>query len=309
MDCRGDFIMILAVFAYTLFSGILLLTSMYALIMFIRDHKNQTLSKMLFITGIIFCIITSIHLIISTIFYPFVLCDKGDTIRSRIKLLGSIYLLTYFVHINLFYLILFMKLYFVFRGSAYEMQKSCVRCWIVLFIISPFLYISFIYFIALGTLISAIDILVTWIWGVMIPLCLAMSFIYKLLKVYQSIEKDSSINENVADDKILSAITKNAILTMISIPFTVIVIPVFLSVRSLETMYGMSWVILLDVYTNLICSIFSYELFSKSYLKICGCLDLKCRQCCHRMANSTKQNDKYQPLKNYQAKHGFAAVQ
>eukprot|EP00483_Globobulimina_turgida_P011631 UN11653 len=208
---------------YTLFSAILLTVSVLVMHKFIIHQENhKELSKILYYTQLLFCITTTIHLIVSCIFYPYIFCN-GFIYNGGIIVELVIYFASYFILINLFYLVLFMKLYYVFEQSVYRMHSTTVKLWIILFIISPCLYVLWLFLDQVG--FQIIDFVVIWFWGIMIPVSLLISFIHKLFQVYRLVEIQSRMmlnDESVMDDRILSTITKPTILALISIPFTII---------------------------------------------------------------------------------------
>ena len=107
-----------------------------------------------------------------------------------------------------------------------------------------------------------------------------MVFVQKLFQVYK-------MDNNNLDEDLIRIITKTTILTLFSICFTIIAnivgqitapweekdddIAIFLLTRGLFAM---------DVFTNFICFVLTYQSFDKYYSIFCGFCHSKCRTMC-----------------------------
>ena len=110
-------------------------------------------------------------------------------------------------------------------------------------------------------------------------------FIYKLIKVYKLVENE---NKSVRNERMIGAITKLAVLSSISISISIInmisyIIAYGNFIKDVH-FHGMQWYLhwflqLGDIYTNFLCAVLCLKMYSKRYVKICKCLDAKCRKC------------------------------
>merc|ERR1712228_168266 len=90
---------------------------------------------------------------------------------------------------------------------------------------------------------------------------------------------------------LLKAITKTTILALtsflISAAMSLIVCLVGSSDyedKSLDIV--LSLLVIMDIYSNFICVVLTYSMFDKQYRCLCGCIDVKCRNCLFRIALS-----------------------
>ena len=106
-------------------------------------------------------------------------------------------------------------------------------------------------------------------------------FVYKLFKVYQKFVPVSATN----DDGLLSIITKNTLLAVISVTSTILnsIIVVFAwnNLQNIPLWYIKDVCLVLEMYTNFCCILLTYKYFNNHYDKFCGCMDRKCKYCCH----------------------------
>ena len=86
----------------------------------------------------------------------------------------------------------------------------------------------------------------------------------------------------------IGAITKLAVLSSISISISIINMVSYIIaygnfIKDVH-IHGMQWYLhwflqLGDIYTNFLCAVLCLKMYSKRYVKICKCLDVKCRKC------------------------------
>eukprot|EP00483_Globobulimina_turgida_P012102 UN12124 len=111
-------------------------------------------------------------------------------------------------------------------------------------------------------------------------------FVYKLFNVYRA--------PNFRDDDLLSIITKNTILALISILSTILNgIILFIAWNhssNLPLWYFKDFCFVLEIYTNFICILLTYRHFKKQYVTFCGFMDRRCKSCCTDITNNYANN-------------------
>eukprot|EP01084_Bolivina_argentea_P105600 189103_1 len=181
----------------------------------------------------------------------------------------------YGMQIYWLWMVLFCRLYFVFKGSAYEISSYSIYTVTAFFVVMPI-------WVASGWLpwpqkyhniVAGITLLLSTIFNILI----SYLFLYKLYIVF----KDTKQKE---ENSLLLIIRKNTLLAVISISVSLIanVIYVIASfqvtafTRSYKQIknYPMLWAVFLliyitDVYVNFICVMLSYSFSYSNYLKVC----------------------------------------
>ena len=291
-----------AIFAFvlTLINAILFFISVYTLYKFCRDHyktnkngnskkRNKKTSKILFISGSIFFVFSSFGLL-ATLTNIMSICFHGSDTNYLDFNHWIYFIISYSIQTYFLWLILFLRLKFVFQGSIFKLSKLTVRIHIIIFIFIPigapclFLILSYIQ----STLIYTILLLIIFVFIIIFSMSLSILFIYKLLNVFKINQKHNS--------KLLQTISKSTILAIISLSLTfltpITMLLCFYAIHhsqnenkngertlSMEIATSILAVIcLFDVFSNYFCILLSYNCFDGLYRKVCGKFDKKCRQ-------------------------------
>ena len=117
---------------------------------------------------------------------------------------------------------------------------------------------------------------------IILIISLLILFIVKLINVYTRLSND---------DELISAITKTTILTLASVSFTFIVPIAIIFVNTIQNetvsvLIG-SIVSSLDMFTNFLCVMLSFNYFDNLYLMICGRMHNLCKLCWYRIVGNT----------------------
>eukprot|EP01084_Bolivina_argentea_P096929 174236_1 len=254
------------------------------------NHKELQTKKpihgVVFWFGLIFETITCALLIIfipSSIWY----C-QGDYSNEH-KIVWIIFVILYVLHYYLLLLILFLRLYYSFSGTGYDLSKFAVRTYTIMYIIQP---ISLL----VSTLLYGSDkyknigLALTVLSGLLlIALMISVTLLYvlKLIQIYKL---------SKGDEYFMKLITKTTILTVITITFTFLMLIPFILVNKFNgyTYWIFELWLIVDIYINCIAIIITYKFTQKYYLKICGCCQIKCRTLCMKIVH----NDEINVVKN-----------
>eukprot|EP01084_Bolivina_argentea_P013493 25337_1 len=281
-------------FVYTIINAILFFTSIYTLYKFCKDYKvnvKKRPPRLLFYPGLIFFVFSSFALL-ATVRNAMQICFHGGT--NYMDFNHWIYFIIFYgAQTYLLWLVLFMRLHYVFNGSHYALSKFTIRIHIVIFIFIPFA--TPFYFIVLWLVkgvIYTLILLVSFAFIIIFSCCLSALFIYKLFQVFKNMETNHvHSRKKLKNNKLLSTITKSTMLAVISLSMTLLT-PITLlfgyyaishSTNQSITEAGaclLAFCSLFDVYTNLLCILLSYSCFDKTYTKLCGKCDVKCRIFC-----------------------------
>ena len=271
---------------YIILALIFLITVFYITcryIIYYKRNRKELPPTLLFVTGLLYSFITLGLLSCNLMngIYQIISCHKW----SWIIFLSQRIL--YCIQTYCLWIILFLRLYFVFIDSIYTLHKCTIYIFGFVFILMPFFAVSlFLPFIMVS--IRWILSFVTFSITIFISLGISLLFLCKLQIVYKSM-----INCVTHNDELLSIITKNTILVIISITFSLINFTQLL-------LTAMQWdqlvvnirnfTFLLDAYTNFICIMLTYKLFESHYQFLCGRLDKNCQKCCQFCGKINNKN-------------------
>ena len=178
------------------------------------------------------------------------------------------------LHYYLLLLILFIRVYFVFKASAFAVSKCTARVYAIVYVIQPVIYFSGVLtFIFVNETVGYIIIAIILVDLLGLMMSLIILYLNKLTTIY----KLSNGNQYY-----MGVITKTTILTIISLSVTLVgYLPFFFS----SWLNGYSWwitdlMIVVDIFTNYVCVVAAHPIFASYYVKLCGGLDAKCRYCC-----------------------------
>eukprot|EP01084_Bolivina_argentea_P285104 488844_1 len=274
------------------------------------SQKTWTISIMI-ICGILF-------LLVMPIIYKFIKTySKSTTVNSKttnhsyhcglLFLLATILLLLSFIHeyihfymgnigwyrigtliksllyaIQFYFLLLtlFIRLYSVFHGTVFKLQKHTIRFYVTMYILMPFMMLTAAViwkYVIIGAIILALTAILT----ISLVISILILFIYKLIQVY------SKHN----DDTLIGVITKNTILTFASILFTLI--SMFAIIIFGDTFWS-DIAMIVDLYTNFLSIMLTYDCFNNYYVTICHCMDNKCKIWCQKLVKNQNEEKKLQ---------------
>ena len=183
--------------------------------------------------------------------------------------------------------VFFLRLYTMFKNTFYELHTNAVYSYIIALI---FLYCTIPVLIFVFRKTSGFFIVVVCIFVVaaILQIIITTSFVKKTFKVNKLAQTGSASNDEI-DAELLNIITKTSILFIISCIFTVLNV-ISLAMRYVNENYDESvfpvYFGLMDSFTNAFCILLSFKYFEPQYLRICGCLDKKCKALCHNMTIS-----------------------
>ena len=292
---------------YTLTSFIFSLTIIYLLIKLFVEYRNNLKinrpPKWLFYTNLIFILI-SLIVLTQCIIYGLSHCEYIQ-ISSDISeiIFNIIFRDLYVIQLYFLWIVLFIRLYYIFIDTPYSLSKLTIRIYSIIFIFAP----------VLTVLISVNDLYTIFIvlglsGGIFITLSIIILFIFKLIQVYtryseyqehQNIDDDNDLNlakeENIG---LLTIITKNTILVIISTLFSLLILFILImnfifSVYNVKYGYQEQFLdicLLLDIYITTICLIFQFKYLHQSYEYFCGCIDIVCRYYCNQFVNPAHLN-------------------
>ena len=189
--------------------------------------------------------------------------------------------------------LLFYRLKFVFDGTAYELSLCTKWTFYIMYVLLILLTVSsfsaLIYFLSGGqSFIGIILVSFAGLSAILIIFFLTFLFVTKLIDVNKRCDGHR-------ESKLLSTITKQSILTLISIVSLLACVIIFfllswtrLLVSSIDAHFVFILYSLIDIWTNFICILVSYHCFNAFYTKMCGCCDIKCKQLCGKLAKPQK---------------------
>ena len=277
----------------------LLLSSFYFIVRFKRDEikkpSDQKSPILLHYLGLSFFIISSILLLLYVAFSIALVYETANLLR----IISTIIFICYYgLQLYLLWLVMFIKLYYVFKESVYQLSLCTLRFFIILFIILPTaLGINLFLFTMANPETEIYHRYLFIMYGIiaLFSLILTYLFVYKLYKIYRDSNQQSKMDPN---DTFLSIMSKTTILTFTSIFFTMLV-PLILVIfetfkaepdHTHDFKYGILTVIgIFDVYTNFLCVMLSYSILDNVYKKWCGCCDDYFKKCLFKVGTKADQ--------------------
>eukprot|EP01083_Nonionella_stella_P041735 113048_1 len=166
---------------------------------------------LVFYSALIF-VFVSIVILCKCVLYGLSLCSYFTTFNASLSHLvfDIIFADLYVFQLYLLWIVLFIRLYYIFHSTPYSLSAVTIRIYCVIFIFSPLL-----------TLLLAMDsfynifIVLGLNGGIFITLSIVILYIFKLVQVYIH---DSD------NDQLLALITKNTILLIICTGFSFLIL-------------------------------------------------------------------------------------
>jgi len=227
-------------------------------------------------TGLLFFALSCFTLLTTLLFQIFyVICTKLDEYQ------GPVYRFVYFLQMYALWVVLFLRVYYLFRNSSFALSKLTITLYAAAFIAVPLAIIPTA--IVLG--FSAGNYLT--LPYVALSLCLStallITFLAKLLEIVTGLG---------SDEILIRAATKNTLLALISISFTLLVLLVLMSLRirhhgsgdySIAEELVLELVVTVDVISNYLCVFLAYKFFDRRYYQLFGGLDRKFAKCFQKL--------------------------
>eukprot|EP01084_Bolivina_argentea_P280170 479096_1 len=270
----------------------LIAACIYSIYKFIEMYKVSAMphASLLFWMGLFYISLTLIYGILWIILLIVALfsCWKFNVFIEAI--IG----LTWTFNTYTLLVLLFIRVYVVFKGSLFQLSSCITRTVISAFLITLSLVIVLAIPIwktdnlwQIRNLFFALIFLLTIVYCIWIT----TFFIYKLYQVFKAAE--------LKDDHLLPTITKNTVLAIFSIAVTFLAIIVWITSPTTQKRrendfahYIYYFIFLLNLYVNFITSMLMYGTFKPYYDKLCGCIDSKCKSCCIRMIQNTSSDER-----------------
>ena len=174
---------------------------------------------------------------------------------------------------------LFFRLHLVFGDSAMKLSRFTIVVYKVILICSPILIIILL----LSSKLLLNDGLRGGIQGAVVVYALLVSasivitFITKLAKITAESAAGGTDGNQVQTVKLQSVITRNVLLSLTALLFTVIVIIAMFAAATMRNRDAVWWivgyVILIDGFSNFMTIILSFSFFDGIYGKLCGRID------------------------------------
>eukprot|EP01084_Bolivina_argentea_P088422 159637_1 len=190
-----------------------------------------------------------------------------------------------FLQNTLLVILLFIRIYYVFRGTPFQLTHTIILIFILSFIISIGIFISLLStrFTFPNTHPSFTCAVTLCIFNLLFMISITSLFLVKLANIFKLENKiQISTDEN---NGLINIITKMTILSLISMSITFIAC-LFLLFRfvvfgsNIYTIIISEWATTIDIYSNFLCVSLTFNFFEKSYLKLCHCFDAKCKHIC-----------------------------
>ena len=242
---------------------------------YIKLKSESIKNKCLFWTGLVFfSLIFLCHILwaIGSIYF----CHDLNAFAFISNIWSQLYVLQLFLLLA----ILFARLYYPFKGTAFGLSTLTIKTYCILYTIAALLLVAgaIAYSNFYNTFIGLLILGLAWLMMIIVMMTLVILFIYKLMQVYKSIDGDTEL---------IATITKTSLLCFISISSSL-----FLAIAGIITpSTGSVHVNLIvglfttnDMFTNFWCVVLGFKRYHQWYLQGCKCCDSKCRSCWYKCA-------------------------
>ena len=272
-NCDDEIQIIVLHFVTPILNGMAAISMIYPIYLFLKEYtkKRLTTPRTLFLLG---------TTTFAAIFLYFIDCAIINSVECRNERLYFIlratgYLL-YMIQAEMLTVILFLRLTFIFKETAFAINiwtvRSFIGCVIAassFYIIGATLYVSSEQFNLIG--LSMLGL--TFLLYILVVIWLNGLFISKLNTVHKLCDKANT------DKKLINTITKTSVLSFISTSQIIICMACVLIhgvMRSPVTLILFSTGLVSDCFTNFLAILLSYNHFNAWYLRMCGCCHIRC---------------------------------
>eukprot|EP01084_Bolivina_argentea_P132102 233113_1 len=293
---------------YTLINLLLYLSTIYTIYKFCKNYQrdiDKNTPKLLSYSVFVF-FISSLIILLLEFRNAMDICFHG--IIDHLDATEWIYFIIFYgLQTYLLWLVLYLRLKYVFDGSEYSLSHGVVKfCKIVFSLIpmtAPF-YLIIVWFMH-DDKSTIILLSMPFVFIISFSCFLAFTFVHKLVQLFKTTETDQNRTnetcaESMLDNKLLSMITKSTILALVSLSMTVCT-PISLlfgyyaiSRTDNQVIHEvgclvLAFITLADVYTNYLCILMSYNCFHKMYVSMCIKCDKKCKMYCIKKLSQKKR--------------------
>eukprot|EP01084_Bolivina_argentea_P201444 344329_1 len=253
-----------------------LLSSTIIIYGFIKQYMTSPndfttrLSKWLFYAGIAF-VTTSLFSLLSWTVWPILMVSVCNS--KLMVIIIDIWKLSYGLQFYLLLLMLFIRLIAVFSGSPLQLSSKILRFYVAIYVIVPILIVLYMILIRYIEPIFSLSLLIfVFILVIFLIISITVLFVRRLITVYKDAE---------SGEEWMNIVNKTTLLTLVSLSFTILapIAVVFSALNESDIIQCVqNFILMIDMYSNLVCVVFSYSYFNKYYAKICGPLDMKCKR-------------------------------
>lgn len=181
----------------------------------------------------------------------------------------------------------FIRLYYAFTGTLFELSKITIIGYISIFSLSFLFVVLMLADISFDT--SEIDrsihllmLLLLIIWFIILIISLASLFIRKLINVYRNLDSDQYF---------IAMVTKITILNFVSLSITIIwAFSLIFFDYNVYTEFVNHFGIIFDYFSTFICAILSFNCYETYYTQICGKFHNQCNQCWLHLVRESLEN-------------------
>ena len=281
--------------------GLMLLTTTpaiyYLIVAYIQQLKSKLPPKIptketnkdsrtLFSIGLLFMIVTFLVLLFNLLAGVYKCSTNHQKIYHAFEPPVTV---SYAIQFYLLLLLLFIRLYNVFKGTMYALSQITVKIFCIMYILLPPLGVTAALFFVLQISGGFILTMIAFLIVITLIISLMIMYIRKLLRIYRSV----AITDCPDTDELIITITKTTILTLLSLSVTFVTPIVIISDTQAAIGNVVTSTMLLDIYTNFLCITLSYSFFFGMYMKICGCMHRICKKMWYVFAGSKQIEDKF----------------
>ena len=258
----------------------------------LKSEQNQTLKNLgltLFSIQMMYCMVRGPWSLLWAVTSDCSLEYQKE--NYDVAILSYVSTILYFAQYNVMIFLLFYRLKVVFDGTAYRLSRFTTWAFYTMYILSSILAVSVqVVNILMGGHSPVRTILTSFsgLCGILMIFFLTFLFVTKLIDVNKHCDGHR-------ENKFLSTITKQSILTLISIASLLVSVVIFfllsstgMYVSSIDAYFIWKLCVLIDIWTNFICILLSYQSFNAYYIKMCGCCDTKCKELCGKLVKPQK---------------------
>ena len=284
-------------FAHTTLTFIILIISIFLSIRVIlsNNKQKQSLERSIYYISYIFILIT---LLLYILFMAKTMSECYVFYHNIHYYFSICYGILYFLQLYFLDLILFLRLYSVFKESPYRLTNTLVAVYVMVFGLFFLIFVlSIMSELVMENGIVAHSVMVILILGFFIIFSLSIMhlFIHKLYQTYK-LSRGDYCNQNGVNklvQNISSAMTQNSILATLSLGISIIAVlnrivsELWLNHSYKQVAHCINYSMhLLDIASNFMAVSLTFAINKKYYLLIFGCIDKRCKAICDSMATS-----------------------
>eukprot|EP01084_Bolivina_argentea_P119584 212004_1 len=249
-------------------SGIMTISTIPVLFVYVKTQTSKAI-KSLYYCGMLFLVN-----VILALFANFILAAfwcRYEQVPQWLITSYDIFFIFYWLQNYCLLSSFFLRLYHVFKGTTFALSSTTIRTFQIQFIILLIILLVALITARLIAVVFWYMFVLYYLMTIILTISMTTLFINKLVKSYKNINTDEGL---------IDMITKTFMLSQMSLFITIMVpvIAIFVS-----DIYLRQLIMLLDLYTNFLCIVFSYGTFLKYYMKMCGFCHVKCKIICYKI--------------------------